>query len=674
MSLYLEGILKLNPEQEKAVKHVNGPLLIFAGAGSGKTRVITNRIVHLIQNCNVSPSSIVALSFTNKSARELKERIRKMLGRKGGKGLELSTFHSLGLKICKEHLSKLGYKHPFILQTPRDLESIVADVMKQKKIDPKKFPPKLILSRISLWKNTGIKYIDKSRWNELDALIDLVYDQYIKNLQSENSLDFDDLILKPIQILKEFPDVASVYSNKYKFFMVDEFQDTNVTQYELIHLLLGNNKNLCVVGDDDQSIYGFRGSSRDLILNFERDFKNTIIIKLMQNYRSTNQILKAANSLIANNSNRKEKELWSNIYSTEKVIYREADDEREEAIMVADQIKEIMVKFQVQPKEITVLFRTNYQSRPFEEEFRMRSIPFKLIGAYSFFDRKEVKDIISYLRVIANHKDDLSLLRILNYPKRGLGDNTRFKIQEKANSLEISVWDTLIKITESPDFLPEVKKGAANIYEFVNLIQRYKKDFFIANKMSVVLKNLITELKFENEITNEETEEKVVQARMYNLSELTNMLSYFESEWDDTKKPDLFDFLLRISLFAGDDDNSDKEENNKVQLMTMHLSKGLEFHTVFLVGLEEGIIPSSRSMEEEFGIEEERRLMYVGITRAQRRLFLSSARNRKKFGETVPVIPSRFLNELDSESLDRHQNKVLDEVDFLEELEKLKAV
>ncbi|MDX1957080.1 MAG: 3'-5' exonuclease [Leptospiraceae bacterium] len=663
--------MELNKEQQRAVKHKDGPLLIFAGAGSGKTRVITNRIVHLIRSHKVSPANIVALSFTNKSAKELKERIKKMLSRTELKGMELSTFHSLGLKICKEHLNELGYTHPFLLSAPRDLESLLQEILKQKKIPSQDIKLNSLVSRISIWKNSG--YSENNHPNtEYDALVAMIFESYEKRLKSENSLDFDDLILKPIEILKTNPTIKAKYEKKFKYIMIDEFQDTNSVQYEFIKLLLGKNTNLCVVGDDDQSIYGFRGSNKDLILNFENDFTNTTTIKLLQNYRSTTQILKLANSLISKNENRREKELWSNIVSSERILYKEETDENEEASFVAGKIKELVLKDKIPFGEIAVLFRTNYQSRPFEMEFRMSSIPFKLIGAYNFFDRKEVKDLLSYLRVIANHRDDLSLLRILNYPKRGLGSTTRTRIQEKASELEVSVWEVLLRICESPDFLPELKKASKEIYEFVELIQKYQKEFYQANKMTKVFKDLIAELNFEKEIISEETIEKVVQARMYNVSELVNMLSYFENEWEEESKPKLFDFLIRVTLYT-DDESVNEDSTGKVQLMTMHLSKGLEFSAVFLVGVEDGTLPSSRSLEEK-GLEEERRLFYVGITRAKRKLFLSRALNRKKFGDTVPTLPSRFLQELDEETLDKPDYREYDEDEFLLELEKLKVV
>jgi DNA helicase II / ATP-dependent DNA helicase PcrA len=665
--------LNLNSEQNIAVHHKEGPLLIFAGAGSGKTRVITNRIIHLIQYHKIEAKKIVALSFTNKSAKEMRDRIRKMIDRKYLKGIELSTFHSLGLKICKTHIEKLDYKIPFLISGPSDLELVLSDILKTNKIDPKTYNLKYVLGRISLMKNNDNKPLDFQ--DEIQMLVNLIFDSYCETLKNLNSLDFDDLILKPIEILTKFPEIREEYHNKYKFFMIDEFQDTNLIQYRFIRLLLGNT-NLCVVGDDDQSIYSFRGSNREIILNFEKDFPETKVIKLLRNYRSTVNIIEAANSLIKHNTNRNEKQLWSENYSDEKPIYVERLDEKEEAIFVVDKIQELLVKNKLKGEQIAVLFRTNYQSRPFEEELKLRGIPFKLLGAYNFFDRKEVKDLLAYIRIIANHKDDLSMLRILNYPRRGLGQNSQLKIQEKSREFDTSIFEILLRICEQSEYIPSIKKNTiVKIVELVETIQKYHKDFYSSSKMSEVLKNLIKDLKFEAEISLEEDDERVIKARMYNLSELVNMLSYFENEWEDENKPTLFDFLVRIALLTNDDDNNENKNENRIQMMTMHLSKGLEFDAVFLVGLEEGILPSSKSTEPH-EIDEERRLMYVGITRAKKYLYLSCVRNRKKFGESIPSSPSRFIDELDTNYIIR-TDKGLDEkgneFSFLDLLESLRT-
>jgi DNA helicase-2/ATP-dependent DNA helicase PcrA len=491
-------------------------------------------------------------------------------------------------------------------------------------------------------------------------------------MRGMNALDFDDLILKPIEIIKSSEEVRHYYHNKFKYFMIDEFQDTNEVQYNLIKQLLGNNNNICVVGDDDQSIYGFRGSNKDLILNFENDFPGTKVINLLRNYRSSDTILSVANSIIKKNKNRREKILIGTIQGNFLPIVIERENEREEAVYIVDQIQELIIRNKVRGGEITILFRTNYQSRPFEEELRLRSIPYKLIGAYNFFDRKEVKDLIAYIRIVANQNDDLSIMRILNYPKRGLGQNTQLKIVEKASELEINIFGVLLKICEVPEFIPEIKRaGVSKIYELVNFIQKFNREFYTQPRMSEVLKNLIKEVNFETEISMEEDDEKVIKARMLNLSELVNMMSYFEIDWDGEGKPTLFDFLMKLSILSDDDDN-DSKEDSRVQLMTMHLSKGLEFDSVFLSGMEEGILPSSRSTDD-LGIEEERRLLYVGITRAKNRLYLTRAKERKKFGESIPSIPSRFLEEIDKELVRWIGEETQEtEVNFLDQLEMLR--
>ncbi|TGN18210.1 ATP-dependent helicase [Leptospira idonii] len=670
--------MKLNPAQMEAVHTVEGPLLVFAGAGSGKTRVITNRIAHMIQDKDISASKIVALSFTNKSSAEMADRLRKMVPREKLKGIILSTFHSLGLRILKDHITKLGYHETFLLFNGGDQESFVSELLKIKKIDPKKVPPKEILRRISYAKNTmGLsKNASLEVSEEFGLIAQELFPMYEEGLKEKNAIDFDDLILLPKKLLSEFPEVAESYHKKYKYFLVDEFQDTNQLQYEFLSLFRGASDNLCVVGDDDQSIYAFRGSNVELILNFEREFPHAKTVRLLENYRSTTPIIVAANSLIKNNKGRKEKELFSRIYSNENVEYYETADEREEAIFVASRIQSVMIKNEFQGNEIAILFRTNFQSRPFEEELRNRSIPYKVVGGYNFFDRKEVRDCISYLRYVANPKDDYSLLRILNYPKRGIGPTTINKLQEEAYSKNVSLFEIFHKIIENVDYLTEVKtKVRQEIYHFVELVETFKKKFALSPKLAPVLKEMITQIGFEREISLEESEEKVIKARIYNLSELVNMLSYFESE-ERESKPSIFDFLQRLALLM-EDDPKEEEKDRRVQLLTMHQSKGLEYDLVFLVGLEEGILPNSRVIEEGEVVDEERRLLYVGMTRPRRKLYLTAARTRRKFGEQIESAPSRFIEELSRDVVlffpMETKDREAETQNFLEELEKLKV-
>lgn len=662
----------------EAVNTIQGPLLVFAGAGSGKTRVITNRIAHMIQNKEISAGRIVALSFTNKSAKELSERLRKMVPREKLKGIILSTFHSLGLRILKEHITKLGYHETFLLFNGGDQESFVSELLKIKKIDPKKVPPKEILRRISYAKNTmGLSRnasLDVSE--EFSLIAQELFPMYEEGLKEKNAIDFDDLILLPKRILHEFPEVAEAYHKKYQYFLVDEFQDTNQLQYEFLSLFRGKSDNLCVVGDDDQSIYAFRGSNVELILNFEREFPHAKIVRLLENYRSTQPIIEAAHSLIKNNKGRKEKQLFSRIQSDENVEYYETADEKEEAIFVASRIQSVLIKNEFQGNEIAILFRTNFQSRPFEEELRNRNIPYKVVGGYNFFDRKEVRDCICYLRYVANPKDDYSLLRIINYPKRGIGPTTVNKLQEEAFSKGISIFDVFLKIVEDVDYLTEVKtKVRQEIYHFVELVETFKKKFSLSPKLAPVLKEMITQIGFEREISIEESDEKVSKARIFNLSELVNMLAFFENE-EREEKPKIFDFLQRLALMM-EDEPKEEEKDRRVQLLTMHQSKGLEYDLVFLVGLEEGILPNSRVIEEGEAVDEERRLLYVGMTRPRRKLYLTAARSRRKFGEQIASDPSRFIKELSRDvvlyfPLEK-EDREAETLNFLEELEKLKV-
>lgn len=672
--------MKLSPEQEKAVRHVDGPILIFAGAGSGKTRVISNRIAHLIENAGVPAGKIVALSFTNKSAREMEERVRKMIPRQKLKGIVLSTFHSLGLNILKKHIGLLGYKHPFLLMNQNAQEGFLTTLLIANKVELKKAKVSEILGKISRIKNSGLayrEYLDSSLV-ESDQVANLVYDSYQKSLKEQNSLDFDDLILLPGILLREFSEVREEYHKKYQYFMVDEFQDTNQTQYIFLRALMGENRNLCVVGDDDQSIYAFRGSDLSLILNFEKDFPEANVVRLLENYRSTSVIIQGANSLIKNNLSRRSKELFSSIPGGRKIRYLERMDEKDEAAYVVDCIREEMIKDARVGSQISILFRTNFQTRPFEEELRSRSIAYKLVGGYNFFDRKEVRDMISYIRLIANTRDDASLLRILNYPKRGIGPGSISLIHEKASQMGESLYEILFRVCESPDFIPNLqKKIQSEIYNFVNLIERTKKKFSTAPKMYYAFREFIQEVGIEKEILLEEKDEKVAKARTFNLSELVNMMSYFEENHDSPEKPTLFDFINRLNLLMEDENPSDEDkEDNRVQLLTIHQSKGLEFESVYVPGMEEGILPNSRVLTEESSVDEERRLLYVAMTRARKHLCLTGAANRRKFGEQTATQASRFLTEIDPETMDWVSN---DEVrqqeteDFFAELEKLKT-
>ncbi len=675
----LSSVLKhLSPEQARAVQTVQGPLLIFAGAGSGKTRVISNRIAHMIQDHHIPAGKIVALSFTNKSAKEMGERVRKLVPRNLLKGIVLSTFHSLGLGILKKHIEKIGYKQPFLLLNQADQESLITGMLVAQKIEPKRAQVMEVLSKISRIKNSGTEYLEmmKASLGEGDLLAASLFQQYQDSLKEQNCIDFDDLILLPSQLLKEFEEVRDEYHKKYQYFMVDEFQDTNPIQYVFLRALMGDSNNLCVVGDDDQSIYAFRGSDVSLILGFENDFAGASVIRLLENYRSTDIIVSAANSLIRHNVSRRTKELFSKVPGARKVKYVERMDEKDEAEWVAESIREEIIKEARKGSQIAILFRTNFQSRPFEESFRTRDMPYKIVGGYNFFDRKEVRDLISYIRLIANQKDDASLLRIINYPKRGIGAGSIALVHSKAAQIKESLYETLFRVCESPDFIPDLnRKVASEIYNFVNLIEKTKKKFSSSPRLFFALRELIADLALEKEIILEEKEEKVAKARIYNMSELVNMLAFFEENNDSGEKPTLFDFINRLAMLMEDEPNDEKEDN-RVQLLTIHQSKGLEFESVYVVGLEEGILPSGRATVEDNSVDEERRLMYVAMTRAKRHLCLTGAANRRKFGEQLTSEPSRFLKEIDPETLDwlsNEETRKQETDDFLQELEKLKT-
>ncbi|EQA36414.1 putative ATP-dependent DNA helicase PcrA [Leptospira inadai serovar Lyme str. 10] len=657
---------------------VHGPLLIFAGAGSGKTRVISNRISHMVQDHHIPASKIVALSFTNKSAKEMAERVRKLVPRNLLKGIVLSTFHSLGLGILKKHIEKLGYKQPFLLLNQADQEGLITGMLVAQKIEPKRAQVSEILGKISRVKNSGPEYLEflRTSINEGDLTASSLFQQYQDSLKEQNCIDFDDLILLPSRLLVDFEEVREEYHKKFQYFMVDEFQDTNRTQYEFLRALMGTSDNLCVVGDDDQSIYAFRGSDVSLILGFEKDFPTATVIRLLENYRSTDVIVSAANSLIRHNSSRREKELYSRVPGARKVKYVERIDEKDEAEWVADSIREEIIKEARKGSQVAILFRTNFQSRPFEEVFRARDMPYKVVGGYNFFDRKEVRDLISYIRLIANQKDDASLLRIINYPKRGIGPGSISLVHEKAGHTKESLYETLFRVCESPDFIPDLnRKVASEIYNFVNLIEKAKKKFSSSPRLFFALRELIADLALEKEIILEEKEEKVAKARIYNMSELVNMLAFFEENNESGEKPTLFDFINRLAMLMEDAPNDEKEDN-RVQLLTIHQSKGLEFESVYVVGLEEGILPNGRIATEENAVDEERRLMYVAMTRAKAHLCLTGAANRRKFGEQLSSEPSRFLKEIDSDTLDwlsNEETRQQETDDFLQELEKLKT-
>lgn len=656
-------INKLNSEQAAAATHIKGPLLIFAGAGSGKTRVITHRIQYLIEK-GISASHIVAVTFTNRSAREMKSRIQKMIPKNKLRGITISTFHSFGNSVLRKEIHRIpGYRQPFSILSQEDTLSLLSDIYRKLKLNTEDIKNDGILFRISLCKNSGLspeKYCEKEPFSIPQELFVEIFKRYQSSLVGTNSVDFDDLILLPEKILAGDADLLDKYRKRFQYFLIDEFQDTNPAQFKLLHLLVGNEKNICVVGDDDQSIYGWRGADINIILDFKKFFPNTKTVRLEKNYRSTGNILRAANSVILNNTKRTDKILIPTLPDGEKITYFRCDSDQSEAEIVAENIHNLIIHDRKKPGDFAILFRTNFQSRSFEQELRLRSIPSHVVGGYRFFDRKEVKDILAYLRVIANPKDEISLKRIINTPARGIGDGSLKKIYEyilNKNNTDhnMDLHTALVEILNQPNVVPGLKPASiSSLNEFIDLLEKYRKDFFKTDRPSRVLKKMIDELNFKQEFMRGNSDEKSITARMLNLSELVNMLSYHEENLEGVPEDGiLFDFLSRAAMLSAD--NEDEAPSGRVHLLTLHLAKGLEYPCVFLCGLEEGLFPSLRSLtessEEKEAEQEERRLFYVGITRAMKKLFLSSAATRRKFGQTIDVEESRFLAEIPEDLL-----------------------
>ena len=622
----------LNKEQLEAVKHINGPMLVLAGAGSGKTKVLTSRIAYLIEN-GVSVDNILAITFTNKAAKEMKEREIKLIGY-DAKSIQISTFHSLGLKIIKENYSRLGYKSNFVILDSDDTLTVVKKIMKDLNLNPKFYNARDIRNKISSAKNELIGP-DKFSKVEFDQNIITVYEKYSKKLLINNSVDFDDLLTLPIKLFKEYPDILKYYQDKYKYVLIDEYQDTNEAQYIFSKMLCNNHKNIFVVGDNDQAIYAFRGANYKNILNFEKDYPDCKVILLEENYRSTQNILDAANSVIKHNKMRKDKNLWCNNDIGSKVKYIKVDSDKEECAYVSNKIKELHDN-NISYEDIAILYRTNAQSRLIEEEMLKNGIPYRIVGSFYFYNRKEIKDLLCYLRLINNHDDDVSLLRVINSPKRGVGDKTIENITKIATEKGISLFEAI----ESGKELG-----------FKNLILDMEKkceNLTLTEMVDVVLND--------SGMKNEYTQDKSLESeiRLENLEEFKSITKGYEEEYGVIS---LTDFLNEVSLVS--DISEHQDSNNKVSLMTIHSVKGLEFDNVFIVGMEEGIFPHYNSINEGTlaAIEEERRLCYVAITRAKKNLWMLNAKKRMLFGNTQLNMPSRFMDEIDSKYIEEENNR-----------------
>lgn len=618
----------LNKEQIKAVKNIDGPMLVMAGAGSGKTKVLTTRIAYMIDR-GIDPYNILAITFTNKAANEMKERIIKLIGDKA-KLMQISTFHSFGLTIIKKYFEYVNLNKNFTIIDSDDALSLVKKLVKDSGFDPKHYSPKTIRNKISSAKNELMSpdELDKFTCNELDSIVVSIYRKYQDRLIANNSVDFDDLLLLPIKIFKSHPEVLKMYQEEYKYILIDEYQDTNQVQYILTKMLSAKYKNICVVGDQDQSIYGFRGSNYRNILNFEKDYPNATVIMLEENYRSTKTILGAANDIIANNKNRKDKNLWTSNEEGDKITSKRCMDEKDEAAYVVSEINKL-ISSGVSHNNIAILYRTNAMSRNIEENMLGENIPYKIVGSFYFYNRREIKDLISYLRLIYNTSDDISLSRIINVPKRKIGLKTLEKISLKA-------------INENKSMFDAIESGKE--LEFKKLILELIKD---SEEMSLteLVDDILDKTGIKKELESENTIESI--ARLENLEEFKSITLNFEARYGIIS---LEDFLNEISLVS--DIEEAKDNKDVVTMMTVHAAKGLEFDYVFLVGMEENLFPHIRSISDNSELEEERRLCYVAVTRAKKKLYITSVNSRLLYGLDNHNPKSRFIGEISDEYLD----------------------
>ncbi len=633
---------KLNPQQREAVTATDGPLLISAGAGSGKTRVITQRIAYLIGAKNVAPWNILAITFTNKAAREMRERVTQLVG-KAAEEIWVSTFHAMCVRILRRDIDRLGYSANFSILDSDDQLSVIKAVLKDRNLDPKKYDPRMLQNRYSEAKNqlrTADDLLAAAK-APFDKTAAEVLKQYQKRLKINNSLDFDDLMTVTIQLFKEFPEILERYQRQFQYIHVDEYQDTNQAQYMLCHLLAKRSQNICVVGDSDQSIYSWRGADIRNILDFERDYPSARVIKLEQNYRSTNQILQAANQVIRNNSGRIDKQLWSQKPDGEKIKIYSATTSNDEAFFIINKIRHNMT-FGRNYREHVVLYRTNAQSRGLEDVFKMSNIPYQIVGGVKFYDRKEIKDIIAYLRLIANPTDDISLARILNVPKRGIGAATEDKLTKKASERGISTMQLLDGLDEL-EFPARTERPLREFHDIITKLT-YMQPYLTAHELT---EKMLEMTALRDEYVADGSLE--AQSRLENIEEFLTATLEFEKRNEDGDRS-LVAFLTDLALIADidtmNDDDEDEQTKDQVTFMTLHSAKGLEFPVVFLIGMEEGIFPHSRSLGDPEQMEEERRLCYVGITRAEDELYLTHAHMRNLYGSTLMNPISRFIGEL----------------------------
>ncbi|WP_424654474.1 DNA helicase PcrA [Carnobacterium jeotgali] len=633
----------MNPKQKDAVVCTQGPLLIMAGAGSGKTRVLTHRIAYLIEEKNVNPWNILAITFTNKAAKEMKERVTRLM-KEGGSDVWVSTFHSMCVRILRRDIDRIGYTKAFTISDPSEQQTLMKRILKERNIDPKKYNPRAILGEISNAKNELDTPEDyrKRAGSFFEKIVADCYDDYQRELRRNQAVDFDDLIMLAIRLFKESPETLDYYQNKFHYIHVDEYQDTNEAQYTLVNMLAERFKNLCVVGDADQSIYGWRGANMENILNFEKDYPDATTVLLEQNYRSTKFILQAANDVIGNNSKRKVKKLWTDNHDGEKITYYRGQSEGDESRYVISKIQEEMKANHYNYGDFAVLYRTNAQSRVIEDSLLKSNIPYKMVGGHKFYDRKEIRDVLAYLRLIANPDDNMSFERVVNVPKRGIGPGTIEKLRTSSNQYDWSLLETALNVSITP-----ISGKAASELEAFGFMMKDLRQMQEYVPVTELVEEVLKRSGYQKSLELERTLES--ETRLENIQEFLTVTQQFEKE--NTEDKSLLTFLTDLALVS-DLDNLEEEPQSEVTLMTLHAAKGLEFPIVFLIGLEEGIFPLSRSMMEEDQLEEERRLAYVGITRAEKKLYITNAYSRVLYGRTQSNSASRFINEITDEVLE----------------------
>ena len=650
MSISAKLLEGMNERQKEAVQHTQGPLLIMAGAGSGKTRVLTHRMAYILAEEEVHPWNILAITFTNKAAREMKERVSQLVGPQA-EDMWVSTFHSMCVSILRRDIELLGYQRSFTICDPSEQQTAMKRILKKLDIDSEKYDYRMILNRISQAKNDleDVEEFNKKYTGYVEQIIGKCYREYQKELAKSMTLDFDDLIMLTVQLFQKHPETLQYYQQKFQYIHVDEYQDTNHAQYRLVTMLAKKFKNICVVGDADQSIYGWRGADMSNILEFEKDYQNAKVVLLEQNYRSTKTILQAANHVIENNVNRKVKKLWTENEEGQAITYYRAQSEQDEGRYVLSQIQSLL-RDGYHYDDFAILYRTNAQSRVMEENLLKSNIPFRLVGGQRFFERLEIKDLLAYLRLIVNSQDDLSFRRIVNSPKRGIGATSLAKLSDFAEVYQFSLLEASLQTTLSP----LSGKAAKALEKFATTIEELRKmQEFLS--ISEFVEQVIEKTGYLTSLEQQHTME--ADARIENIQEFISVAKQFEQDRleEESEESPLLQFLTDLSLVS--DVDSDDGDGRMVTLMTLHAAKGLEFPVVFIIGLEEGIFPSSRSIMEHDDVEEERRLAYVGITRAEQKLFLTNAYSRLLYGRTQTNRPSRFVLEIGEELFDSKQQQ-----------------